>query len=151
MDKSSISGSDKQHELNPQWFTGHTWAKVVSSDIGTDKQDIYHVHFEHGSRTKLHRHNGSQILIVTEGRGSLVTYDSDRSESGASFSIAVRKTTPLISGDVVFIPAQVLHTHGSVDGSATFSHIAINNHPCGVGEYVTEWYNTKNGMVTDRI
>lgn len=151
MDKSSILGSDKQHELNPRWFTGQTWAKEVSPDIEADKQDIYHVHFEHGARTKLHRHNGSQILIVTEGCGSLVTYDTDGSEGDTRFNITVRKTTRLMSGDVVFIPAQILHTHGSVDDSVTFSHIAINNHPCGVGEYVTEWYNTKNGTATDRI
>ena len=137
--------------MNPRWFTGQTWAKEISSDIGADKQDIYHVHFERGARTKLHRHNGSQILIVTEGRGSLVTYDADQDQEGGNFEITVGKTTPLTSGDVVFIPAQILHTHGSVDDSATFSHIAINNHPCGIGEYVTEWYNTKDGMATGRI
>lgn len=151
MIKSSILGSDEQHELNPLWFTGQTWAKEISAGIGADKQDIYHVHFERGSRTKLHRHNGSQILIVTEGYGSLVTYDADSDSEDGRFAITAHKTTPLESGDVVFIPAHILHTHGSVDDSVTFSHIAINNHPCGAEIYITEWYNTKDGRVTDRI
>ena len=150
MTKSSIYGSNDQRKVNSQWFTGRTWMKTLSSKIKADKQDMYHVHFESGARTKMHRHNGSQILIVTEGQGSLVMYDSNGSMNG-SFGVNIRETIPLSSGDVVFIPAHTLHTHGSVDTSKTFSHIAINNLPCGIDEYTTEWYNTQDGVVTGRI
>ena len=115
-----------------------------------DKQDMYHVHFEAGARTKLHRHDGSQILIVTEGRGSLEIYESDGA-AGDVFGIRKQDATPLSSGDIVYIPAHTLHTHGSTDPAQTFSHIAINNLPCGVGEYMTEWYESDSNRVTGRI
>lgn len=150
MTKSNIFGSDDQREVNPKWFTGRTWMKMLSLGIGADKQDMYHVHFEAGARTKLHRHDGSQILIVTEGRGSLEVFESD-GPTGDTFGIKKQKTTPLSSGDVVYIPANTLHTHGSTDTAQTFSHIAINNLPCGVGEYMTEWYESDTDVVTGRI
>ena len=150
MKKSSIFGSDSQREVNPDWFTGRVWMKVLSDAVGSTKQDMYHVHFEKGARTKLHRHDGSQILIVTEGRGSLVMYESDDTDSD-SFPIRETETVPLLTGDVVYIPENTLHTHGSTDAASTFSHIAINNLPCGVGEYVTVWYESTDDTVTRRI
>ena len=150
MKKSSMFGSDSQREVNPDWFTGRVWMKVLSDAVGSEKQDMYHVHFEKGARTKLHRHDGSQILIVTEGRGSLVMYDSDNTDSD-SFPIRETETVSLSTGDVVYIPENTLHTHGSTDATHTFSHIAINNLPCGVGEYVTVWYDATDEAVTRRI
>lgn len=150
MKKSSIFGSDSQREVNPDWFTGRVWMKVLSGALGSAKQDMYHVHFEKGARTKLHRHDGSQVLIVTEGRGSLVMYESYDAESD-SFPIRESETVPLSTGDVVYIPENTLHAHGSTDAASTFSHIAINNLPCGVGEYVTVWYESTEDLVTRRI
>ena len=150
MKKSNIFGSDAQREVNPAWFTGRVWMKVLSNGLGSTKQDMYHVHFEKGARTKLHRHNGSQILIVTEGRGSLVMYESDDTESD-SFQIRETETISLSTGDVVHIPQNALHTHGSIDPASTFSHIAVNNLPCGVGEYTTMWYESSQDRTTHRI
>jgi quercetin dioxygenase-like cupin family protein len=150
MKKSSIFGSDGQREVNPDWFTGRVWMKVLSDGLGSSKQDMYHVHFEKGARTKLHRHDCSQVLIVTEGRGSLATYESDGVESD-SFSIREISTTSLSAGDVVHVPENTLHAHGSTDATATFSHIAVNNLPCGVGEYVTVWYESDGDRVTGQI
>ena len=150
MKKSSIFGSDAQREINPDWFTGRVWMKVLSDGLGSTKQDMYHVHFEKGARTKLHRHDGSQILIVTEGQGSLDMYESD-DEGSDSFRIRQTQTVPLSTGDVVYIPENTLHTHGSTDAASTFSHIAVNNLPCGVGEYVTAWYESTGDAVTHRI
>ena len=45
--------------------------KVLSEKIKSEDQDIYHVHFEKGSRTKLHFHNGNQVLMAVKGKGSL--------------------------------------------------------------------------------
>lgn len=150
MKKTNIFGSDAQREVNPDWFIGRVWMKVLSQTLGSAKQDMYHVHFEKGARTKLHRHDGSQILVVTEGRGSLVMYESDDADSD-SFPIRETGTIPLLTGDVVYIPENTLHTHGSTDTASTFSHIAINNMPCGVGEYVTAWYESADDLVTRRI
>ncbi len=150
MTKTSIFGSDGQREVNPDWFTGRVWMKALSDSLGSTKHEIYHVHFEKGARTKLHRHDGSQILIVTEGRGSLVTYESDGAERDA-FDVREAGTVPLATGDVVYVPENTLHTHGSTDPSKTFSHVAVNNLPCGVGEYVTVWYDSDGDRVTGRV
>lgn len=140
MQKSNIYGSGDRRDVNPNWFTGKMWMKDVSSGIESEP-DIYHVHFADGSRTKLHRHNGSQILIVTAGHGSLEVFQ--RGDGGAdSFGIAKTETVPLGPGDVVSIPAGSLHTHGSVDASSEFVHIAINNPPGPGGKYITDWYES---------
>lgn len=142
-------GSDGQREINADWFTGRVWMKILLEGQNT-KQDMYHVHFEKGARTKLHRHDGSQALIVTQGQGSLIMYEADDSDTD-SFMIRAVETIHLSTGDVVYIPENTLHTHGSVDDTTTFSHIAINNLPCGVGEFVTAWYESDGSMVSGRI
>ena len=65
--KSNINGSTDRREVNPEWFTGKTWMKVLSDKIKAKDQDIYHVHFEKGSKTKLHFHNGNQVLMAVKG------------------------------------------------------------------------------------
>ena len=71
MKKTNIFGTGDQRKVNPDWFTGRTWMKVLSEKIKSKDQDIYHVHFEKGSRTKLHQHDGNQVLIAIKGKGSL--------------------------------------------------------------------------------
>ena len=71
MEKTSIFGKNDKRQVNPDWFTGKTWMKVLSEKIKSVDQDVYHVHFEKGSRTKLHEHNGNQVLIAVKGKGSL--------------------------------------------------------------------------------
>ena len=150
MEKANIHGSDGRREVNPAWFTGHVWMKDVS--LNSTAADMYHVHFEGGSRTKVHKHDGHQTLIVTEGKGSLEIYQADTEEDfDGSFKITKTDEIPLNVGDVVHIPHNTLHTHGSISPGETFSHVAINNLPCGVGEYITTWYNTNKNTVTGRI
>tara|TARA_Y100000817_G_scaffold118094_1_gene92559 strand:- start:2218 stop:2577 length:360 start_codon:yes stop_codon:yes gene_type:complete len=67
------------------------------------------VNFGTGVKNKFHVHESDQILIVTEGKGIVVT-ESLESE--------------LAVGEVVFAPAGEKHWHGAVPGS-TFSHITI--------------------------
>ena len=71
MKKSNINGHADKRKVNPEWFTDKTWMKVLSDKIKSKDQDIYHVHFENGSRTKLHFHNGNQVLMAVKGKGSL--------------------------------------------------------------------------------
>ena len=141
MKKTSIFGTNDKRQVNPDWFTGKTWMKVLSGKIKSEDQDIYHVHFEKGSRTKLHEHNGNQILIAVKGRGSLEMfrkYGKNRKE----FKIKKIEKITLNEGDIVHIPAKTLHTHGSVDKSKKFSHIAINILPRKNAEYKTVWYES---------
>ena len=141
MNKSNINGSTDKRNVNPEWFTGKTWMKVLSEKIKSKDQDIYHVHFEKGSKTKLHFHNGNQVLMAIKGKGSLEIfkkYGNNKSE----FKIKRTERINLNQGDIVHIPAKILHTHGSIDKKKEFSHIAINILPKKNSTYKTTWYES---------
>ena len=141
MKKTSIFGKNDRRQVNPEWFTGKTWMKVLSEKIKSVDQDVYHVHFEKGSRTKLHEHNGNQILIAVKGKGSLEIFKK-YGKNKKEFKIKKTEKITLNEGDIVHIPAKVLHTHGSTDKKKEFSHIAINILPRKNSEYKTVWYES---------
>lgn len=141
MNKSNIFGKGDQRKVNPDWFTGKTWMKVLSTKIKSQDQDIYNVHFEKGSRTKLHAHNGNQVLIGVKGKGSLEIFKR-YGTSKSNFKIKKTQRIVLGEGDIVHIPAKALHTHGSIDAKKEFSHIAINILPKKNSEYKTTWYES---------
>ena len=147
MKKSNINGSTDKREVNPEWFTGKTWMKVLSDKIQTKDQDIYHVHFEKGSRTKLHFHNGNQVLMAVKGKGSLEIFKKCGSKK-TDFKIKKIEKIILNEGDIVHIPAKTLHTHGSTDRKKEFSHIAINILAKKNSMYKTTWFesNFKNNV-----
>ena len=141
MNKSNIKGKNDRRDVNSEWFTGKTWMKVLSEKIKSKDQDIYHVHFENGSKTKLHFHNGNQVLVAIKGKGSLEIfkkYGTNKSE----FKIKRTERINLNQGDIVHIPAKILHTHGSIDKKKEFSHIAINILPKKNSTYKTTWYES---------
>ena len=141
MKKTNISGTGDKRKVNPDWFTNKTWMKVLSEKIKAKDQDIYHVHFKNGSRTKLHQHNGNQVLIVVKGNGSLEIFRKYGS-SKSNFKIQKTEKINLNEGDIVHIPAKTLHTHGSIDKKKEFSHLAINILPKKNTTYKTEWYES---------
>jgi len=141
MKKINISGTGNKRNVNLDWFTGKTWMKVLSEKIKAKDQDIYHVHFEKGSRTKLHQHNGNQILVGVKGKGSLEIFRK-YGTSKDNFKIKRIEKISLDEGDMVHIPAKTLHTHGSIDKKKEFSHIAINILPKKNSTYKTEWYES---------
>lgn len=139
MRKASIFDTSNKRDINPDWFTGKVWMTELSKEIEASDHDIYHVHFSNGSRTKLHMHNGPQILIVVNGNGSLVTYK--KIKAGKKFGIKKIQTTSLNKGDMVCIQPKTLHTHGSISEDIEFSHIAINVLPTG-RKYKTNWFES---------
>jgi len=141
MEKTNIYGSGDQRKVNPEWFTNKTWMKVLSSKIKSQDQDIYHVHFEKGSKTKLHWHNGNQVLIGVKGKGSLEIFKR-YGTSKNNFTIKRIERITLNEGDIVHIPTKTLHTHGSIHKKKIFSHIAINILPRKKAEYKTVWYES---------
>jgi len=141
MKKINISGTGNKRNVNPDWFTGKTWMKVLSEKIKAKDQDIYHVHFEKGSRTKLHQHNGNQILVGVKGKGRLEIFRK-YGTSKDNFKIKKIEKISLNEGDMVHISAKTLHTHGSIDKKKEFSHIAINILPKKNSTYKTEWYES---------
>ena len=141
MEKSNINGRGDQRKVNPEWFTGKTWMKVLSEKIEVKDQDMYHVHFERGSRTKLHSHDGNQVLIATRGSGSLEIFKRFGTKKD-HFKIKKIQKITLREGDTVHIPAGILHTHGSTDKKREFAHIAINILPRKNAKYKTVWYES---------
>ena len=141
MKKSNIYSPGDQRKINPDWFTGKVHMKDVSSKIKSKEQGIYHVYFQKGAKTKLHWHNGNQVLIATKGSGSLEVFRK-YGTSKTNFKIKRMEKINLKEGDTVYIPAKTLHTHGSINKKITFSHIAINILPKKNAEYKTIWYES---------
>jgi len=126
---------------NPDYFTGPVLMQELTSLVNSKEQKIFHVSFKNGSRTKVHHHNGGQILIVTKGRGSLQWY-SKSGKNKSKFQIKKTEKVNLLEGDIVYIPAKKLHTHGSIDKKQIFSHIAINSNPSITNYAKTIWYES---------
>ena len=142
MSKINLYTKGNKREINAEWFTSTTQLKEIGDTLKMSEQNMYHVTFQNGSRTKAHKHNGSQILIVTKGQGSLEIFKKTRTKKDKGiFGIKKTQKTPLKNGDVVYIPANTLHTHGSTS-KKTFSHIAINILPRKNGQYKTIWYES---------
>lgn len=137
--KASIHSKANPRKINQAWFTGLVGMTDISSTIKSKRHNIYHVNFKNGARTKLHIHNGDQILYVTSGRGSLEVF-SKSGQANKQFAIKKTQKISLVTGDIVFIPRGVLHTHGSTDRRKTFSHIAFNI--LSSKEYKTTWYES---------
>jgi len=72
------------------------------------------VTFEPGCRNNWHSHTGGQILIVVGGKGF--------------YQAKEEPAHMLLPGDVVEIPANVVHWHGASPDS-WFSHLAIETNP----------------------
>ncbi len=84
---------------------------IENQEILTDSMDfiIKNVIFAPGARNRSHTHTCDQVLIVTAGRGLVVT-DTER------VTVEV--------GDIVVVPAGEKHWHGATEDS-TFSHLFI--------------------------
>ncbi|NDB89909.1 MAG: cupin domain-containing protein [Thaumarchaeota archaeon] len=140
MRKSNIYTPGNRRKINPDWFTGITYMKDISGAIQSKEQDIYHVYFKGGSKTKLHSHNGNQVLIVIQGRGKLEFFKKSGNKK-EDFKIKRTESTPLNPGDIAYIPKGILHTHGS-SSKKLFSHIAINILPSKKTQFKTAWYES---------
>jgi len=139
--KTSIHAKTKEMKVNPDYFTGQVLLQELSSIVKSQEQKIFHVTFKNGARTKLHTHTGGQILIATKGKGSLQMY-LKLGNGKSKFLIKKTDKINLFEGDIVYIPAKKLHTHGSIDKNRVFSHIAINANPSTNKAAKTTWYES---------
>ena len=127
-------------KVKKDYFTGPVTLREISGITKPIEHDVYHVIFKKSARTRLHFHTGGQMLIVTKGKGNLVYYK--KISAGISkFKISKTKTVNLTSGDVVYIPAKKLHTHGSIRKNSVFSHLAVNFYSNN-RKSVTVWYES---------
>ena len=149
MKKGNISSAPIK-KVKKDYFTGPVTLREISGITKPTEHDMYHVIFKKSSRTKLHFHTGGQMLIITRGNGSLIYYK--KTSSGISkFKISKTKTAKLVSGDVVYIPPKILHTHGSVRKNSVFSHLAVNFYSKN-RKSMTVWYESDlRSNVTSKI
>jgi len=97
-------------EMTGGLMTGtQVWRQSILAPEDSSNFNFAIVAFDAGSRNKFHKHSGDQILIITEGTGSVAS-DSE--------SLTVTK------GDVILIPAGENHWHGAPDATS-MAHITI--------------------------
>lgn len=94
---------------NPN-FTGDAWLQSFITVADSMDCTVGNVTFAPGVRNSWHSHPGGQILLCTSGKGYY-------QEKGKTIRL-------LLPGDVVKIPADVIHWHGAAPNSE-FTHIAI--------------------------
>ena len=140
MKKSNILSSPVK-KVKTDYFTGPIELHEISGITKPNEHDMYHVIFKKSARTKLHFHTGGPLLIVTKGNGSLVYYRKI-SRGASKFKIVKTKMINLNSGDVVYIPPKILHTHGSVKKYSVFSHLAVNFYSKMNKKPKTVWYES---------
>ncbi len=127
-------------EQKRDYFLGNVLLSDISKKILAKDQKVYFVVFQNGARTKLHYHEGGQILFVTGGRGTLVLY-TKYSGKNEKVKIRVAAKSELKAGDMVYIPKYRLHWHGALKKSS-FSHIAFNSFTENGKEASTIWYES---------
>ncbi|MGI0074284.1 MAG: cupin domain-containing protein [Nitrosotalea sp.] len=122
------------------YFVGKVILRDISKVIGVKDQKVYYAGFRNGARTKLHHHEGGQILLVIEGKGVLVLYKRSNTK-GEKIRITPITKSLLKIGDMVYIPKHILHWHGAI-AKNNFSHIAFNSFTSGGKEARTIWYDS---------
>ncbi|TRZ79534.1 MAG: cupin [Nitrosopumilales archaeon] len=123
-----------------RYFVGDAWLNDISNNLQIKGEKVYLANFNNGARTKVHYHQGGQILVVTKGKGMLVIY---KKTSIKKETVKIQKLlqTNLEEGDVAFIPKNVLHWHGALKGK-NLVHIAFNIFTERVKEAQTIWYDS---------
>jgi quercetin dioxygenase-like cupin family protein len=80
-------------------------------DIGDQVVTAGTVRFRPGERTRYHRHDYGQTLVVTEGTGICATED---------------ERVEVTEGDIIFFPPDEVHWHGTAPGGdVDFEHVSI--------------------------
>lgn len=97
----------EENKMFDKYFIGKSYLNLLTKE----RIVIGNVTFEPGCRNNWHvHHKGGQILLCTAGRGYYQEYGKEPQE--------------LHPGDVVNIPPEVKHWHGSAPDS-WFAHLAI--------------------------
>jgi quercetin dioxygenase-like cupin family protein len=123
-----------------RYFVGDAWLNDISDNLQIKGEKVYLANFNNGARTKVHYHQGGQILVVTKGKGMLVIY---KKVSIKKETVKIQKSSQinLEEGDVVFIPKNILHWHGALKGK-NLVHIAFNIFTEKANEAQTIWYDS---------
>jgi len=125
--KSIVSAKQEPNEKYKDKFTGDFIIKNLLEKNDSREQEMYYVTFKDGCRTRPHIHASEQILIATEGKGIVVFAKRILIEPDdiTKTNVKIEKTVMMEKGDVICVPAFMLHWHGCIDNNEDFTHIAI--------------------------
>lgn len=108
---------------NDKRFTG-----PISMNTFVDKEEVrgHYVRFFEGARTNVHTHTSEQALICCEGEGIVVFLKKIHEQGSAADKYLQEGNSVLMKkGDMIIIPKDIPHYHGSNNKNLTFGHIAI--------------------------
>jgi 4-carboxymuconolactone decarboxylase len=95
-----ISAAGRERSDNPIFRGDVDYQTAVGEEESRDLR-LSEVHFKDGGKNKWHVHSCDQILVVTDGEGTVADETEERS---------------VTAGDVAFIPANTKHWHGAKPG-----------------------------------
>jgi 4-carboxymuconolactone decarboxylase len=98
----------KEVQVKPL-FAGRVTSQTIVDESLSNRVTIRQVNFDKGARNKFHAHSIEQILIITEGKGIVATEQEE---------------IVVMTGDIIFIPANEKHWHGAAKDS-TLSHLYV--------------------------
>jgi quercetin dioxygenase-like cupin family protein len=95
---------------NPGDFIGRVRMQNFASAGGTDELDYLAVHFDAGAHTRPHTHATDQVLCFVRGSGFVWRAGEERQR--------------VEQGNVVVVPAGVVHMHGATEDEP-ICHLAV--------------------------
>ena len=93
-------------KVSPNYFTGKASLQIISGTPKPKEADVLHVKFHKGARTKIHAHTSGQMLIVTGGTGSLITYSGNSKK--IPFKVKIKEKIPLRKGSKFLQESSIL-------------------------------------------
>ena len=99
----------REKNINKDYFRGPVKMIEILDNKNSSQYEMYHVFFLNNAITTIHYHETEQILIGTKGKGIVCTLKENFVENISN----PEKVCIIEEGDVVSIPANVFHFHGS--------------------------------------
>ena len=146
-----IPGSNTQFEALRNYMLENTKAKYNLMMALSSWRTIEHFESTNamGKQTK---HWGWFMRMKANASLCYPTEKTEKWVNDPNFKIKKTKSVTLKIGDCVYVPAKKLHSHGSTNKKADFSHIAINSFPKNNVEPKTIWYESDfKSYVTKRL
>ena len=112
----------REKSMNKDYFRGNVKMIEILHNENSSQYEMYHVFFLNNAITTIHYHETEQILIGTKGKGIVCTLKENFVENISK----PEKVFIIEEGDVVSIPANVFHFHGSFS-EKEFSHLAFRS------------------------
>lgn len=121
MSKENVN-KGREKSINKDYFRGNVKMIEILHNENSSQYEMYHVFFLNNAITTIHYHETEQILIGTKGKGIVCTLKENFVENISK----PEKVFIIEEGDVVSIPANVFHFHGSFS-EKEFSHLAFRS------------------------